>query len=73
MDNVYEYKEKTYTVLYPALLKDGRSGVWNKALVYKSLETGLVYCRDRDDFESKFKKIYPTEKKAMGELKAGEE
>ena len=53
----YKYKNKTYTLLYEAKMKDQETRKWWNCVVYKQDESGLIFVRELIDFYYKFEKV----------------
>lgn len=64
MEKIYGHRDKTagkyphddtYTIEGYVRMKSPESGEWYDAVLYKSTTKGEVFCRERKDFEDKFK------------------
>lgn len=64
MKKIYGHRDKTagkyphddtYTIEGYVRMKSPESGEWYDAVLYKSTTKGEVFCRERRDFEEKFK------------------
>lgn len=53
----YTYKNKEYTLLYVAQMKDQETRKWWNCVVYRQEETGLIFCRELIDFYYKFELV----------------
>jgi|LakMenEpi03Aug12_release.lakeMendotaPanAssembly.Ray.scaffolds.fasta_scaffold2569132_1 hypothetical protein len=53
----YTYKNKEYTLLCEAQMKDQETRKWWNCVVYRQEETGLIFCRELIDFYYKFKLV----------------
>ena len=51
---IYPKTGNRYVPLYRCKLKSPTTGDWHDAILYKSLEDGTMYVRERQDFFDKF-------------------
>jgi len=54
----YIYKQKQYEILDKELeLKNPETREWHKAVLYRQIETGLWFCRDKNEFFKLFREV----------------
>ena len=55
--DIYTYKEKEYSIEYDDLeVKDSSSREWKRGVLYRQLESNLLFVRDYDEFINLFTK-----------------
>ena len=52
---MYSYKNKQYELLYEGQMKT--SNGWVQCIIYKQVESGLIFCREIVDFYFKFELV----------------
>jgi len=55
--SLYEYKGIAYRVVYFTEMKCPHTGEWYEAVLYQIANSGKIYCREKKDFEKKFKQV----------------
>jgi hypothetical protein len=55
---IYTYKNKEYELLYDDLeIKDSGTREWKQGVMYKQIESGLLFVRDKEGFFERFKVV----------------
>jgi|688.fasta_scaffold2766162_2 hypothetical protein len=53
----YEYKTKRYYKSGEAEMKNPHTRKWEKCVIYVSVENDIVYIRNKEEFDLKFKLV----------------
>lgn len=57
MKALYTYKENDYYIIGKSLMKNPQTREWQKAILYSTVGTELVFCREKEEFDKLFKYV----------------
>ncbi|MDG1949576.1 MAG: hypothetical protein P8J32_01990 [bacterium] len=52
--DIRNYKGNSYIVLSEGQMKNPENGDWQNCIHYKSVKEGILYTREKEDFDNKF-------------------